>query len=71
MGVSDPPVMNIAPEGNTNFGCLKLVGVFHALQNLILVNVDRTVISEVQHFWIVSNLYHYYLRLLIDFASHS
>ena len=61
--------MNIAPEQNPNFGCLKLVLIFYALKNLILINVDRTVISEDQRFWIVSNLYHRYLRLLIDSVS--
>ena len=33
ISVSDHPVMNITPERNPDFGCLKLVCVFHTLQN--------------------------------------
>ena len=39
------------------------------MRNLPIINLDRAIISEVQHFWIISELYHHYLRVVIDVVA--
>ena len=61
-------VPNLAKR-NANFGCFKLMGVFHTLHNLIAINIDR-----VGHIWSTAfldcfDLSHLCLSLLIDLAS--
>ena len=43
--------------------------VITSMKNLIGIHVNRAIISDVQHLWILSNLYHRYPGLSVEFGS--